>query len=107
MLKRRYLKVAGLALAGVICLAGSAMAGDPMAGAELAKRWCDSCHATGNSAAASDIGPAFVAIANNPNSTADRLRAWLINPHPPMPNPGLTRLEIENVIAYLASLRTK
>ncbi len=93
--------------AAVIFTGDSAMAGDPMAGADLAKRWCTSCHATGNSAAARDIGPSFVEIANNPNRTDGRLRSWLVNPHPPMPNPGLTRIEIEDVIAYLASLRTK
>ena len=108
MLNHRISKISGLALAGVILLAcGSAMAGDPMAGADIAKRWCTSCHATGNSAAARDIGPPFAAIANDPMRTDDRLRAWLTNPHPPMPNPGLSRLEIENVIAYLASLRKK
>ncbi len=108
MLNRRDAKIAGVALAGAICLAaGAAMAGDPMAGADLAKRWCTSCHATGNSVAARDIGPSFVTIANDPDRTDDRLRAWLVDPHPPMPNPGLTRLEIENVIAYLATLRTR
>ena len=76
-----------------------------MAGADVAKRWCVACHATGNSAAARDIAPSFIAIANDPNITDGRLRSWLTNPHPPMPNPGLSRIEIENVIAYMASLR--
>ena len=108
MATRRVSIIPRLALVGAICLAGgSAMAGDPREGADLAKRWCTSCHATGNSAAARDIGPSFVTIANDPDRTDDRLRAWLVDPHPPMPNPGLTRLEIENVIAYLASMRTK
>jgi mono/diheme cytochrome c family protein len=108
MLNCRFSKIASVALTAGVCFAGgSAMAGDPMAGSDLAKRWCVSCHATGNSAAARDIGPSFVEIANDPNRTDDRLRSWLIDPHPPMPNPGLTRIEIENVIAYLANLRTK
>ena len=108
MLKRRPSTICGLALAGVICLVnGSVLAGDPMAGADIAKRWCTECHATGTSPAARDVGPPFAKIANDPNRTQSRLRTWLADPHPPMPNPGLSRIEIENVIAYLASLRTK
>ena len=108
MLNSRASMISGLVLAGAICCAGgTATAGDPMAGADIAKRWCTSCHATGNSAAARDIGPPFVTIANDSNRTDDRLRAWLADPHPPMPNPGLSRREIEILIAYLASLRTK
>jgi len=108
MLKRRVSIVCGLALAGVIYFGdGSARAGDPMAGADVAKRWCTVCHATGTGPAGRDIGPPFATIANDPKRTDDRLRTWLADPHPPMPNPGLSRVEIENVIAYLASLRTK
>ncbi len=108
MLNRRVSRIPSVALAAALCLAGGpAMAGDARVGAEIAKRWCVSCHATGNSAAARDIGPSFATIANDPSRTDDRLRTWLVNPHPPMPNPGLSRIEIENVISYLKSLRTK
>jgi cytochrome c2 len=100
--------ICSLALAGVIYLVnGPVLAGDPMAGADIAKRWCTACHATGTSPAARDVGPPFAEIANDPMRTESRLRTWLADPHPPMPNPGLSRVEIENVIAYLASLRTK
>ena len=108
MLMRRASMIFGVALSAAICLeTGPALAGDPMAGADIAKRWCTVCHATGNSPAARDVGPPFAVIANDPKRTDDRLRTWLADPHPPMPNPGLSRLQIENVIAYLASLRTK
>jgi mono/diheme cytochrome c family protein len=97
-----------MALAAVAWLASDpALAGDPMAGADIAKRWCAECHATGTGREATDAGPSFAAIANDPMRTEKRLRTWLSDPHPPMPNPGLSRVEIEDVIAYLASLRTK
>jgi mono/diheme cytochrome c family protein len=108
MLNGRYWGITGLLLAATIGFAsGASMAGDRMAGAELAKRWCASCHATGNSTTARDVGPSFVEIANDPNRTDGWLRSWLVSPHPPMPNPGLTRIEIENLIVYLTDLRTK
>ncbi|NJO37736.1 MAG: hypothetical protein HC871_09095 [Rhizobiales bacterium] len=32
------------------------------------------------------------------------LKAWLADPHPPMPNLSLSRLEIDDLLAYIESL---
>jgi len=73
----------------------------------IARHWCAACHATGTSNRTSDTAPAFKIIADDPARTPARLRLWLTAPHPPMPNPGLSRVEIEDVIAYIRSLKSE
>ena len=80
---------------------------DAAAGGALAQRWCSSCHlvapAQNNAPAAG--APSFMALGADTAVSADQLRGFLNKPHPPMPDPGLTRQEIENVVAYIVSLR--
>jgi len=83
---------------------GALAAGDPQAGRALAEIWCASCHAVGRPERANDAAPAFSTIAQHGGSSPGALRAWLADPHPPMPNPSLSRQEIEDVIAYLQEL---
>lgn len=96
---------AGLALAALLLGTGPAFAGDPIAGRDLAGRWCTSCHAVGTRDKANDTAPPFTAIVNTRQRSDDWIRGWLANPHPPMPNPGLGRYEIENIVSYFAELR--
>lgn len=72
----------------------------------IAKRWCASCHvvAPGQLLAASDA-PSFASIAESSEGDFDWLAAFLADPHPPMPAMSLTRQEIRDLGAYLASLR--
>lgn len=81
--------------------------GDAEQGRQAAERLCTSCHVTETSS--SQTVPAGVptmrAIANKPDQTAERIAGMLIDPHPPMPNARLTRDEIDNIVAYLQSLR--
>ena len=44
-------------------------------------------------------------IANDPMVTENGLRAWLADPHPPMPKFDLTRIEIDAIIDYITSLK--
>ena len=74
-------------------------------GLRLAAQWCTSCHVVAPDRPGSDAGPPFEVVANRPEFSEGGLRAWLADPHPPMPNLDLTRAEIEQVIAYLLSLR--
>lgn len=86
-------------------LAATATLADPVAdGQAVAARWCSACHALPNGAA-SDTAPSLPRIAASPGLTAAALAAQLAAPHPPMPDPGLSRDQIDAVIAYLASLR--
>ena len=102
--------VTKLCLAMAFLLAASlplaAQAGDSAEGQRLALQWCTSCHVVDeNQENASDAAPPFFEIANDPARTSGGLRAWLANPHPPMPPVNLSHRETEDIIAYLESLR--
>ena len=80
--------------------------GDPAKGVMLARTWCAGCHVVEPGGRGTDTAPPFMTIANDPKRSPDALRAWLTRPHPPMPNMNLTRAEIDDVVAYLRSLKT-
>jgi mono/diheme cytochrome c family protein len=81
-------------------------AGNAAAGHQLAKQWCNTCHVVEESGAGPDTAPPFPVIAQKRKDRA-WVRAWLVSPHPPMPNLNLTRQEIDDVVAYLDSLTAK
>ena len=84
----------------------SVRAADADHGADLAKRWCASCHvvANGQTQASADV-PSFAAVARKPDFSAERLAFFLLDPHPKMPNFPLSRIEAGDIAAYIASLR--
>jgi len=89
----------------VICAVGPARAqGDVEVGRVLVQRWCTSCHVVDYEGHGVDAGPALPALLGDGQRTEDELRGWLAAPHPPMPDFDLSRQEIEDIIAYLASL---
>jgi mono/diheme cytochrome c family protein len=96
-----------LLLAFVAALSATpAIAADPDHGADLAKRWCASCHVvTADQAQASADVPAFASIARKPDFTPDKLAFFLLDPHPKMPSFPLSRLEAADLAAYIASLK--
>jgi len=77
-------------------------------GRELAERACGGCHAvnggSGTVVQGTDV-PSFGAIAGRPNQTAERLKAFIMTPHRPMPGIPLTLAEVEDIVAYLQSLK--
>ena len=93
-------------LAVVMGFSASAAAADADHGADLAKRWCASCHvvADGQSQASADV-PSFASVARRPNFSPERLAFFLLDPHPKMPNVSLTRVEAADLAAYIASLK--
>lgn len=82
-------------------------AGDAREGKILTARWCVSCHATAGAAKGTDSAPSFVRIANDPARSPARLRSWLTSPHPPMPNLALSRADIDNILAWLDTLKSR
>jgi cytochrome c len=80
-------------------------AGDAASGLALAQTWCTGCHIVEPAAAGGDSAPPFAAIANRSNLAPGALRAWLTDPHPPMPNLELSRQQIDDIASYLDSLR--
>jgi len=98
---------ARLLIVAAIGLSGSAvMAADANHGAELAKRWCASCHLIdgGQREASADVPP-FATIARRSDFTPEKVAFFLLDPHPKMPNFPLSRNEAADIAAYIASLR--
>ncbi len=85
---------------------GAAHADAVSDGRALAERWCAACHLVSpEQTVGGDGAPAFATIAADPTKSDAGLAAWISDPHPPMPNPGLSRDQVDAVIAYLRSMR--
>jgi hypothetical protein len=54
---------------------------------------------------ATDQAPTFAAIAKIPDLTAAKIALFLLNPHPKMPDMGLSRTEAADLAAYIATLK--
>jgi mono/diheme cytochrome c family protein len=79
------------------------LAADADNGGKLAQRWCVACHvvAPGQQQASADVPP-FKAIAQKPGFDEKQVAFFLLDPHPKMPNMGLTRNEAADLAAYIA-----
>ena len=91
-----------LLLAGLMPLAARADA----AGERVARQWCANCHVIDGSGPATTIPqgpPSFRAIAGHIDP--GQMRAFLTHPHGAMPDLALSRAEIDDLIAYIESLR--
>jgi mono/diheme cytochrome c family protein len=77
--------------------------GNARTGGWLTRAWCESCH-SGATGVASDSAPPLEAIARRSHEGEAWLRAWLSDPHPPMPNFTLSRSEIDDIVTYLRTL---
>jgi cytochrome c len=85
--------------------AGEARA-DAQQGEQLARQWCSSCHlVAANQAGTAPQGPPSFSSVARSGMTAARLRAFLSHPHGAMPDLALTRVEIDDLIDYIGSLR--
>jgi hypothetical protein len=62
------------------------------------------CHIVDTSGEETDAAPSFQSIAQDRSKDQAWLRAWLVAPHPRMPDLNLSRDEIDDIIAYLSSL---
>ena len=82
------------------------MAADANHGAELAKRWCATCHLvdSAQTRASADVPP-FATIARKSDFTPEKVAFFLLEPHPKMPNFPLSRNEAADIAAYIGSLR--
>jgi mono/diheme cytochrome c family protein len=83
-----------------------ALAANEANGAQLARLWCASCHLMPGSGqqAVPQGPPSFRGIAQSGRSP-DQLRTFLAQPHGSMPNLTLSRSEIDDLIAYIMTLR--
>jgi mono/diheme cytochrome c family protein len=97
-----------IALLASLCVPAVAQEiGDIAAGRRLAENWCSSCHVVDASSrqGVSSGAPTFSAIARMKSTTPMGLRAFLQTPHSRMPDLHMTREEIDNITAYILSLR--
>jgi mono/diheme cytochrome c family protein len=100
-----------LALAVTVAVSGvlggpRAIAADADHGADLAKRWCATCHVVdpAQKQASADVPP-FATIASKSDFTPEKIAFFLLDPHPKMPNFPLSRNEAADIAAYIGSLR--
>jgi mono/diheme cytochrome c family protein len=99
----RHIATVGVALA--ITISGQAVAADIRQGRVVAEQWCAACHFVDGRQEATDAAPPFAQMANDPAFTEARLRNWLAAPHPPMPKLDLNRYTIDDLVAYIQSLK--
>lgn len=101
---------ARVALFSVLLLSANfGHAADRAAGLKAARTLCVNCHVVETGAAktktlTADI-PSFQAIAEKRGQTEDGLKAFMLEPHPPMPKVQLTKHELDNLARYIMSLK--
>lgn len=98
---------------GAAVAASTLQAGDVDAGLARAKAVCAECHvvATGVGRrvgrSGTDGAPPFATIPNGLKRTESQIKAFLARPHGRMPDFILTRREIDDLTAYILSLRRR
>jgi mono/diheme cytochrome c family protein len=94
-------------MVSVIVAAKPAFAADADNGQRLAHRWCAACHVVSATQRQSttDQAPPFATIAKIPGFDAAKIALFLLDPHPKMPDMGLSRTEAADLAAYIASLK--
>lgn len=88
--------------------AHAATLGDPKAGEAYARGHCQSCHSVvrdGNTSAINAATPLQV-IANTGGITRTALYVFFRTSHPRMPNLIVKGDDLDNIIAYILSLKT-
>ncbi len=84
--------------------AAAAGAADAAHGEQLAKRWCASCHIVApDQTHGADNVPAFATIAKRPGFDVGKTARFLMSSHPKMPDMELSRNEVRDLAAYIAS----
>jgi mono/diheme cytochrome c family protein len=100
-----------LAFASLLALPAAAAAqdlGNPKLGHEYAADVCAECHdveASGEISPNPDA-PSFQSVADSQGMSARALAVWMHTSHPTMPDLIIKPDDLDNVIAYIMSLRT-
>jgi mono/diheme cytochrome c family protein len=75
-------------------------------GRRLARRWCTPCHVVASrQRGTTSEAPPFSEIASRPDFNAARIALFLLDPHPKMPDMGLSRTDAGDLAAYIATLK--
>lgn len=104
---QRAVSLVGAAfLAAATAAPAAAETGDAARGRTLAERFCAKCHATAPGRTGPEPAvPSFMRMAADPEQTRASLRQFITLPHYEMEPQTLTSAEINDVIAYILSLR--
>jgi mono/diheme cytochrome c family protein len=94
-----------LLLAASTILSNPVLAADASHGETIVKRWCAECHMVAAGQKATTEAPPFSGIAKRPDFDAAKVAFFLLYPHPKMPNMQLTRSEVADIAAYMATLK--
>jgi tetratricopeptide (TPR) repeat protein len=83
--------------------------GDPRKGFAYAERFCSGCHNILRTEAASPDkqAPPFMKVANTPGMSVTALTVWSRTSHPTMPNLVIEPADMDNLMAYILSLRNR
>jgi len=76
-------------------------------GERLAHRWCAACRVVSakQRQVTTDQAPPFASIAKTPDFDAGKIALFLLDPHPKMPDMGLSRTDSQDLAAYIATLK--
>lgn len=105
-MRRMSSRVLAVGLAAGLPWLASAARADAANGERLARQWCAACHVVnggGPSAPLPQGPPSFRTAAGHLGP--EQTRAFLARPHGQMPDLNLTRAEIDDLVAYIATLR--
>jgi mono/diheme cytochrome c family protein len=92
-------------LASIVLGSSASFAADVQHGATIARRWCSSCHVVAsNQRQVTGEAPPFATIARKPDFDEHQLAFFLLDPHPKMPDMGLSRTDAGDLAAYIGSL---
>lgn len=96
----------GLIVAAALTIT-PAYAADPDNGERLAQRWCAACHVVSATQrqTTTDQAPPFATIAKIPGFDTAKIALFLLDPHPKMPDMGLSRTAAADLAAYIATLK--
>ena len=82
--------------------------GDVEAGRVIASSLCVQCHRiSGSDNDPNRMPPDFAAVANMPSFTELSMRVFLQTPHGLMPRYQFSQNELDDIIAYLSSMRQR
>jgi len=98
---------ASLCLAFALAPARAQEAGDAEAGLGLARSVCAGCHVVerGQPPQPESPAPSFESLARTPGMTALAINVLLRTPHRTMPNLVLNEREVDDLAAYILSLK--
>src|SRR4030095_5962648 len=105
---QRIIFLALLLIFGGMASPAQTQTADPAAGEAYAEKVCAQCHAIHPSGLSPELrAPPFKDVANTPGMTETALRVWLSSSHPTMPNIVVEPQDMDNVIAYIGTLKEK